>query len=489
MDRRQFHRTLAGMAAAALAGRSGLAAVKDTDKPNILWLIAEDCGPELGCYGDTVARTPRIDALAREGMRFENAFCTGPVCSPSRSALFTGMYATSIDAQHHRSHRNDGYRLPEGVRLMTDGLRDAGYFSCNATYVKRDSLVPGKTDFNFTAEKPFDGVDWRERPEGKPFFAAVNFSEAHRGGSYKEVTKMADRTDPATVKVPPYYPDEPAVRQDIADYYDVMRMLDEKVGQVLDRLAADGLAENTIVFFFGDNGRCWVRGKQWLYEGGIREALILRVPERFRSLVDGLSKRAMPVGNARVMARPEAPSVGACTAYHPGGTCAALTSYIDLPVTTLLLAGAALPPRFDGRCLFGGAASDYVIAARDRCDETVDRIRCVRTPRYKYIRNFMPERPYLQPNRYIEANYPVLQVLKDGAAAGTLKGAEAIMTQSTRPAEELYDLQSDPDEIHNIADDHEHQEELMRLRRTLDEWIKATDDKGAYPEKASAVSK
>ncbi len=489
MDRRQFNRTLMGMAAATLAARPLRAAETITGKPNILWLIAEDCGPELGCYGDAVARTPRIDALAREGMRFENAFCTGPVCSPSRSALYTGMYATSIDAHQHRSHRDDGYRLPEGVRLMTDGLRDAGYFTSNATYTKRDTLAPGKVDFNFSAEKPFDGVDWREAPKGRPFFAAVNFGEAHRGGCYKEVKNMADRTDPARVVVPPYYPDEPAVRQDIADYYDVMRMLDDKVGQVLDRLAADGLAENTIVFFFGDNGRCWVRGKQWLYEGGIREALLLRVPERFRSLVDGLSKRETPAANARALPRLEDPPSPVCNGYAPGGTSAALTSFIDLPVTTLLLAGAALPPRIEGRCIFGGAAPDYIVAARDRCDETVDRIRCVRTRRFKYIRNFMPEREYLQPNKYTEANYPILKVLKDRAAAGTLKGAEGIMMQASRPAEELYDLQSDPHETHNLADDPKHQDELVLLRRTLDEWIKTTDDKGAYPEKATAVSK
>lgn len=490
LGRRRFVQRLAGIAAGApllsamkwAAGGSPM-----PDKPNILWLVAEDCCPDLGCYGNPLARTPRLDAFAAEGMRFTNAFCTGPVCSPSRSALATGMYQTSIGAHHHRSHRTDGYRLPEGVRTVMDRLRDAGYFTCNATFTGEEPLKPGKTDFNFTCERPHDGVDWRECPKDRPFFATVNFYEAHRGGSWKEIEGMPVRTDPASVVVPPYYPDDPVVRRDLAEYHDVMSLLDLKAGRVLDRLAADGLADNTVVFFFGDNGRPLVRGKQWLYDPGIHEPLLLRVPERFLALVRNLEKAPAAPARARLLPVLDDPPVAPC-AYAPGGVFDGMVSHIDITATTLQLAGVPLPENMEGRPLFGGPAPGYVVAARDRCDETRDRARCVRTRRFKYIRNFMADRPYAQPNRYTEQQYPVLALLKERAKAGTLKGSEALFMAPRKAAEELYDLAADPHEVENLAEAPEHADTLRLMRGLLDGWTKATGDKGGEVEPPEAAN-
>ncbi|MBN2326586.1 MAG: sulfatase [Candidatus Omnitrophica bacterium] len=427
---------------------SGWSAVAQ-ERFNVLWIVAEDFCPDLGCYGNPLVDSPNIDRLAGEGVRFTNAFTTAPVCSASRSAFMTGMYQTSIGAHNHRSHRDDGYRLPEGVRLITDYFREAGYFTCNMTNPAPGVKGTGKTDFNFNDDRPFDGKDWSERKEGQPFFAQVNFPETHR--NFKRAKENG--VDPAAVEIPPCYPDDPITRRDWADYLDTVRPLDQKVGAVLKRLDEEGLAENTIVVFMGDHGYPHVWGKQWLYDGGIHIPLIIRWPGRIK----------------------------------PGSVNDELISSIDLTASLVNIAGVK-PQKMEGRVFLGldrDAPRDYIVAARDRCDETVDRIRCVRTRQFKYIRNFFPERPYSQMNKYKETQYPVMRLLRRLHKQGKLNEIQAKFMAPTRPKEELYDLQSDPHEIHNLAGDPSHAEPLQKMRAILDRWIEETGDQGAIPEDPS----
>ncbi|WP_250846809.1 sulfatase family protein [Aquisphaera insulae] len=440
------------------AGRPASAA----DRPNVLWLIGEDLGPELGCYGTSLARTPNLDRLAAEGVRFTRAYSTAPVCSASRSAFMTGMYQTTIGAHNHRSHRDDGYRLPNGVRVLTDWLRDAGYFTANVV-----TLPPGlgfkgtgKTDWNFTHEgKSFDSDRWADLKTHQPFYAQVNFQETHRP------YHAAARTDPAAVSIPPYYPDHPVTRTDMAKYLDAAAELDRKVGAILTQLEADGLAESTIVVFLGDHGQSHVRGKQFCYEEGLHIPLIVRWPKGLKA----------PSG------------------YRPGTVDDRLVESIDLAPTTLDIAGAGKPAAMQGRILFGDHADSprtYAFGARDRCDETVFRFRTVRDGRYRYIRNFTPDRPFLQANAYKERSYPVWNLLKELDAQGKLTPVQKVLTAPTMPAEELYDLDADPHEIHNLAGSEvsAHREALARLRGVLERWIEETNDQGRTFEPADVAA-
>ena len=453
----RFALAIACAALAAPATPRPTQAAPPADRPNVLWIIGEDMGPELGCYGYPLVKTPNLDRLASQGARYTNAFTTAPVCSASRSALITGMYQTTIGAHNHRSHRGDGYALPDGVRTITDLFREAGYFTANVKTPAHGVTASGKTDFNFEAKQPFDGTDWGGRGPGQPFYAQVNFSEPHRGPAFPNARKeVADLVDPAQVTLPPYYPDDPVVRDDWANYLDAIALLDIKVGKLLERIDAEGLAGNTVVFFLGDNGRCHVRGKQFLYDGGIHVPLIVRWPG-------------------------EVP---------PGAVRDDLISGIDLSATSLALAGIARPESMQGRVFLGpeaGPPREMIFAARDRCDETVDRIRCVRTDKYKYIRNFFPERAYTQPNAYKERQYPALAVMKRLFAEGKLTPVQAHFMRPTRPAEELYDLRADPDEVQDLASSPEHASILAELRRDLDDWIERTHDLGAIPEDPSVI--
>lgn len=432
-------------------------------RPNILWLIAEDFGPHLGCYGTKEVWTPNLDRLAAEGVRYTHCFTTAPVCSPSRSAFMTGMYQTTIGAHNHRSHRDDDYRLPAGVRVATDWMRDAGYFTANIrTFPPEVGLSgTGKTDWNFLYEgEPFDSDRWEDLKTHQPFFAQVNFRETHRPFTSPR------RADPAKVEIPPYYPDHPVTREDWAKYLDAASELDEKVGKVLRQLEADGLADNTIVFFFADHGQAHVRGKQFCYDSGLHVPLLLRWAKNF------------PLPRH----------------FQPGTVDHRLICAIDFLPTIMDIAGLKKPPQMQGDIFLGDRAApprQYVFGARDRCDETVFRFRTVRDARYRYIRNFTPDRPFLQPNAYKERSYPVWNLLKQLDAEGKLTPAQKFLTAPTMPAEELYDLQNDPHEIHNLvhSPDPEHQAALQRLRAVLEKWIEETNDQGRVlepPEMAAA---
>jgi arylsulfatase A-like enzyme len=422
------------------------------DRPNILWLIAEDLGPELGCYDTPQVWTPNLDRLAAQGVRYTRAYTTAPVCSASRSAFMTGMYQTTIGAHNHRSHRDDDYRLPSGVKLITDRMRAGGYFTANIRELPETFGFSGtgKTDWNFAYEgEPFDSERWADLKVHQPFFAQINFQETHRKFN------APSRADPLKVVIPPYYPDHPVTRIDWAQYLDAASELDRKIGLILRQLDADGLAANTIVVFMSDHGQAHVRGKQFCYEEGLHIPLIIRWP-------DGAS-----------------PS----RSFHAGTVDNRLIMAIDLAPTFLAIAGVAKPERMQGEVFVGdraGPPREFAFGARDRCDETVFRFRTVRDTRFRYIRNFTPERPFLQANEYKEHSYPVWNLIKELDAQGKLTPTQKVLTARSMPAEELYDLEADPYEVRNLATSHEsnYQSVLKRLRNVLERWIEETDDQG-----------
>ena len=310
---------------------------------NILWLIGEDMGLDLGCYGLNSISTPNIDRLAREGIRFDNAFCTSSMCSPSRSSFNTGMYATAIGAHDHRTPADRKKALPTGVKPVSRWFSEAGYHTC--------LMGNRKEDFNFLPDgEVYDSHDWTDREPGQPFFATLNFVEPHRWG-WNVWDKLASHLDPNQVELPPVYPDDPVMRASYAKYLDFIVELDRKLGIVLERLEEDGLLDNTVIFFFGDNGRTMYRGKQWLYDGGLRVPLIARYPK----------------------------SLDAGTVNDD------LISLLDLAPTSLSMAGIDVPAKMQGQVFLGKAARkrQYVFASRDLCDDLIDPMRCVRDSRYK----------------------------------------------------------------------------------------------------------
>jgi N-sulfoglucosamine sulfohydrolase len=432
----------------ALPGRAQAA----EPRPNILWLIAEDMGPALGCYGRKEVATPHLDKLAAEGVRFTHAFTTAPVCSPSRSAFMTGMYQTTIGAHNHRSHRDDGFRLPEGVRILSAWMRDAGYFTANIIHLPEDLGFrgTGKTDWNFTAPaQPFDSTRWADLARHQPFFAQLNFDETHR----KFHAPAA--VDPAKVELPPYYPDHPVVRADYAAYLDAVMELDRKIGLIVRQLERDGLLGRTIVVFFADNGEAMIRGKQFCYEEGLHVPLLIRWPKEIA---------------------PPAP---------PGTVDDRLIAAIDLAPTMLALVGASIPAAMQGQVFLGAKAApprEYLFGARDRCDETVFRFRTVRDARHRYIRNFTPDRPFLQANEYKAKAYPAWSLLPRLYAEGKLTPAQAALCAPTMPPEELYDLSADPHETNNLALLPQHKKIKERLAGALEKWMAETDDQGRQLE-------
>ncbi len=427
-------------------------AAEETDaRPNLLWIISDDLGLELGCYGYQNVSTPNLDRLAAEGVRFTRAFASSPVCSSSRSAFITGMYQTSIGAYHHRAI--DAFPdLPEGVAPLPHLLREAGYYTTNQPNALSTGRR-GKVDYNFNHDPRalFVGDHFRNAPAGTPFFAQVQIFPPHRPFPTRPVSE--ERL--AAVKLPPYYPEHPLTRRDWAAYLLAVEELDRLVGVTLAQLEESGRAENTIVVFFGDHGRPHVRDKQWLYEGGLATPLIVRWPSK----LEAGQVRDDPV------------------------------SLIDLAPTCLEWLGMETPEWMQGRSFADPARGgrEYVFAARDRCGDAEDRIRAVRGKRWKYIRNFRPELPYMQTSIYKEMVYPVVHVLRLLHSRGELSEAAARFMTETRPPEELYDLEADPHELHNLADAPAHGAELEAMRGRLDDWMRTTGDRGDEVEDPAMV--
>jgi len=415
-------------------------------QPNILWLITEDMGPELASYGTPQVWTPVLDDLAERGVRYTRAFTVTPVCSTSRSGFCTGMYPVSIGAHQHRTGKHK-QPLPEGVKPVTHWLQDAGYYTANVTKRNGKPFGRGKVDWNFKIDdKAFQGNRWELLKENQPFYAQVNFSQSHRGWSGPK------KADPAKVELPPYYPDHPAAREDWARYLDEITDVDGLIGDVLEALEEDGLAENTIVMMFGDHGRAHVRGKQWCYDSGLRVPMIVYFPP-------GIEK---PEG------------------FEPGTVDDEIVESIDLTATTLALAGMEKPEKMQGRVLYGSQREprrEFAFASRDRCDMTTFRIRTVRDKHYRYIRNDMPDRPFFNINIYKETSYPMIGLMRKLHEQGDLTPVQDRLFAMTRPEEELYFIDEDPYEINNLVDskDPKHQEALSRLRSELDAWLKRAD--------------
>jgi arylsulfatase A-like enzyme len=463
---------------ALLALLGSLVAAADAPRrPNILWLVAENICLDLGCYGEKLVRTPHVDSLATEGLRYTRVFATGPVCATSRSAIMTGMYQTTIDAHHMRSHRDDDFRLPQGVRPLTHRLQDAGYFTANIKTIGERVVGTGKLDLNFVNEEPiYQSAEWGALKSHQPFFAQINLPEAEydiydRQSARKQRVEWVGEREhpqiatPENVTPPPYYPDHPVTRQEWSRLLNSISGMDRRVGWVLEALRAEGLADDTVILFFADNGRLEARGIHWCYDSGLHVPLIVRWPKNFR-------------------APPQ---------YQPGGVNEQVISLLDVTATTLAIAGLERPMTMQSRVFLGQQADPprhYAFSARDRIDESVQRIRSVRDERYRYIRNYMPEQPFSALNRYKEKCFLVMPLMRELHAAGQLTGPPAALFAPRLPDEELYDTEADPHEIRPLANSNEpaHREALIRLRAALDTWITETGDRGQWPEPPQIVA-
>ncbi|MCZ8513878.1 sulfatase-like hydrolase/transferase [Paenibacillus filicis] len=434
------------------------------NRPNILWISLEDTSPRFGCYGDPLARTPQIDKLAEKGTIFRNAFSTAGVCAPSRSAIITGMYQTSIGTHHMRTEHTNEYTPelptpyfavpPAHVKPFTEYLRAEGYYCTNNW----------KTDYQFAPpltawDENSMNAHWRNREPEQPFFAVFNYICTHESSMWSDMIRKRyypdqERnrplvTDPDKVTIPPYLPDTPKSRQTLAKHYDHIAEADEYVGEILRQLEEDGLTENTIVFLWSDHGEGLPRAKRWPYDAGIRVPLIVRWPG----------------------------------VLEEGQISEQMVSLVDLGPTVLSLAGATLPYHLEGQPFIGpeAKARSYVFATRDRYDEAYDRVRAVRDGRFKYIRNYYPEKPYLLWIPFSH-QHPMLQELWRLKQSGQLEGDQQLLLQNKRPAEELYDCIQDPYETCNLAGNLAYQEELERLRSELDSWCSKYDTWGDVAE-------
>jgi len=444
---------------------------KIPERPSIVWISAEDMGPRLGAYGDPIARTPHLDSLASVGTRYTHAFTTAGVCSPSRAAIITGMHQVSLGAHHMRTLSGAPFAPdptpysvvpPHYVKTFTEYLRAAGYYTTNNV----------KEDYQF--ETPVTAWDessseahWRNRPDpNQPFFSVFNFTTTHESriwpdpaGAFEAMGLPASAahappaplsTDPEAVSVPPYYPDTPIVRRDIAQHYDNIATLDSQVGTVIDWLREDGLLDQTIIFFWSDHGDGLPRHKRWLYDSGLHVPLIIHIPGQIPDINENL------------------------------------VSFLDLAPTVLSIAGVEPLAHMQGRPLYGTFQDskplhNYVYAARDRFDEQYDFVRSVRDTRYKYIRNYRPEKPYVLWMAYANV-MPTMQELFRLHANDALTQEQALWMRSHRPVHELYDTDMDPHEVNNLAKNPAFKDELIRMQGALDDWIVESRDWGFRSE-------
>jgi arylsulfatase A-like enzyme len=420
-------------------------------KPNILWITSEDNASHwLGCYGNKDARTPRLDALATQGIRFTAAYSNAAVCAVARSTILNGVYAPSQGTQHMRSR----HPIPASIKPYVSYLREQGYYCTNNA----------KTDYNF---KGNDNAIWdacsgqahyRKRPDGKPFFAILNLNETHESSLFPRKNEPAPRLDPAKLTPPTYLPDLPEVRSDFARYHDRVTAMDTRVGEILDQLEKDGLAEDTIVFYYSDHGGPTPRGKRYLEDTGVRIPMIVRIPEKYRDLAP----------------------------FKPGQTVAEPVSFVDLAPTLLSLIGQTKPDYMQGRAFLGTKrveppADPAVFLFADRFDEIYGMRRGITGGRWKYIRRFTPHLP-AAPYSYYQFSMPSWTAMQQAWKDGKLTGIHKALWETPQATEELFDTQSDPWEIKNLAADPAHAERLATLRNRLKKTMAETFDTGLIPE-------
>ncbi len=428
---------------------------------NILWLTVEDMSPHLGCYGDSTVPTPNIDRLAKESVRYTNAYGTYGVCSPNRHTIITGMYPTSTGAMAMRTWKRTAaldkitdpellnipvYEAtpPAGVKCFSEYLRAAGHY-CTNNY---------KTDYQFRApvtawDENSKEAHWRNRPDkNMPFFAVFNNEVTHESGTFQRRSPRV--TDLSKIKVPPYYPDIPEVREDMARHFDNIYAMDQWVGEMLDQLEADGLTDKTIIFFYSDHGDGLPRSKRWVYDSGIKVPLLIRWPD---------GKGAATVNDE-------------------------LVSFIDFAPTTLSLAGLTIPDYMQGQVFLGEAKVEprqYIYAFRDRMDPAPETIRSVRDKRYQYVRNYRPDLPYIAFIPYRDRAQMMQEILKL-KKEGKLGPDQWQFWAEKKPLEELYDTQQDPYEIHNLASEPEYFVKLAELRKAHENFVAKYGDLGMMPE-------
>lgn len=431
--------------------------------PNIIWLVAEDQSPDwFPMYGDSTIALPNLEALARDGVVFDNAVAPVPVCAPARSALITGMYPTTLGTHNMRTYapgRREGDRpypgldipsyspvVPDGVKMFPQYLRKKGYYTTNGP----------KEDYNFEKtdaawDESSSNRHWRKRSNGQPFFTVFNFAVCHESQIWKR-GKDSLFVDPSKIHVPPYFPDTETVRHDLAVNYSNLKRLDDQIGAIIADLKEDGLYENSIIFFYGDHGGPFPRHKRALYDTGVQVPLVIKFPEN---------------GNA-------------------GERDDRLFSFIDYAPTLLSLAGIEPPKVMQGKAQFGAfevkKKSEYTFHSSDRFDEIYDRLRAVRSKRYKYIKSYNTNISHALPVAYRE-QMPMMQELRKLHEAGKLNVSQDLWLSPIKPEEELYDLQKDPYELHNLAGNKDLEDTLVFYRKILNDWIKDTKDLGEYPER------
>ncbi len=437
----------AGLGAAALVADASAEAKPAAKRPpNILWITCEDISPNLGCYGDKFAASPNLDRFASEGVRFTNAYGITGVCAPNRSCLITGVLPSTLGSHDMRSRT----RLPSNIKCFSEYLRNSGYYCTNNS----------KTDYNFPVPKrawdeSSGKAHWRKRKDGQPFFAVFNFTITHESRC-RGKPKDTARFDPAKVPIPPFHPDTLEVRQNWANYYENILTMDRQAERILKQLKEDGLADDTIVFFFSDHGAGMPGVKKWVWEGGLHVPLMVRFPAKYAGWSPGKA----------------------------GGVSDRLVSFVDFAPTVLSLAGVKIPPHMQGRAFLGAKAGEvrrYVFAIRDRMAERYDTVRVVRDKQFQYMRNYMPHLTWSQYTSYTE-QMPTMKVWRKLAGQGKLNAVQARYFQPTKSMEELYDTAADPHQIKNLAGNAKYKPVLERMRRELREWMKKTHDMGLLPE-------
>ncbi len=425
------------------------------ERPNILWLVAEDMSPVIECFGDSTVQTPNLSRLAREGVRYTNFYSTHGVCAPSRAAIATGMYPASVGTNHMRTGGNPDFLppgvvpysavIPPEVRMHSEQMRMAGYYCTNNS----------KEDYQFQApvtawDESSRQAHWRNGPADKPFFAIFNFTICHESGMWRNKDRPL-LADPAKVVIPDYYPDTEIVRNELARMYSNIVEMDRQVGEVLTELEEDGLLEKTIIFWYSDHGGPLPRQKREIYDSGLKVPMIIRFPDQQLA----------------------------------GQVDDQLISFIDLKPTIMSLAGRAPPTYLHGQAFLGKHASaqprGYVHAARDRLDSEYDRVRGVRDKCFKYIKNYHTDRPNIMNIAY-RKQMTLMQELYRLDSLGQLKGPQKIFFADTKPEEELYDCLADPYEVNNLADNPDYQSHLQRLRQEHESWTEKYGDLGDLPE-------